>query len=119
MYAQPLVESIYTKVTAWPLVDNDKLFVPELIGWPFLSTVTALDPKVPLASIITTSFPTEGEIGKVIVTPVWVVFIKSWSPATAVYAVIEDDVITATYVAGVTILGLCIFGIMFSKSAEF
>ena len=33
--------------------------------------------------------------------------------------VIEDDVITATYVAGVTILGLCIFGIMFSKSAEF
>ena len=35
------------------------------------------------------------------------------------HLVIEDDVITATYVAGVTILGLCIFGIMFSKSAEF
>tara|TARA_R110001592_G_scaffold94904_5_gene274036 strand:+ start:232 stop:411 length:180 start_codon:yes stop_codon:yes gene_type:complete len=56
-------------------------------------TATALFAKVPLASIITTSSPIAGEAGKVTVTVVCVVSTKSWSPATAVYAVIVEDVI--------------------------
>lgn len=35
------------------------------------------------------------------------------------HIVMEDDVITVTYIAGVTILGLCVFGLLFSKSSKF
>jgi hypothetical protein len=64
---QPLVESMNTKVTAWPLVVNSRLAADEFILEPFLATITLLDPKVPRESIITISSPTLGDAGSVTV----------------------------------------------------
>jgi hypothetical protein len=57
----------------------------------FLATVRLLDPKVPLASIITTSCPTLGDAGNVTVIGFDVVLAKIWSPSVDVYAVIVPE----------------------------
>ena len=66
------------------MFDNTKLDVPEFIGWLFLSIVKLFDPKVPLASIIVTSSPVDGEAGSVIVIGLAVVFASICAPATVV-----------------------------------
>ena len=58
------------------MVVNSRLAADELILEPFLATVTLLDPKVPLASIITTSCPTLGDAGNVTVIGFDVVLAK-------------------------------------------
>ena len=57
----------------------------------FLATVRLLDPKVPLASIITISCPTLGDAGNVTVIGFDVVLAKIWSPSVEVYAVIVPE----------------------------
>ena len=72
---------------------NVSLAAAPSIGSPFLLIIKLLDPKVPLASTITTSSPVEGDAGSVIVIGFVVVFAKICSPADVVYAVTVAELI--------------------------